>query len=59
MGNHSDTGDELDEIYDSSATDPGTNPSELDDDNGEPVKLNPDSDGSEPNKKGPSPNSGK
>jgi len=59
MGNHSDTGDELDEIYDSGATDPGANPSELDDDSGEPVRLNPDSNDSETNNKGLSPNSTK
>jgi len=60
MGNHSDTGDELDEIYDSGATDdPGTNPSELDDDNGVPVRLNPVGDSPQPSKTGMPPNSSK
>ena len=59
MGNHSDTGDELDEINDSGATDPGANPSELDDNNGKPVGLNPDGDGPKPIKNGPSLNSAK
>ena len=59
MGNHSDTGDELDEIYDSGATDPGTNPSELDDDNGEPLRLNPKGEGPAPVKDTPSPDTSK
>jgi len=55
MGNHSDTGDELDEIKDSGSTDPGANPSELDDNDGNLVRLNPKGDGPAPIKNGPSP----
>ncbi len=59
MGNQEETGEELEGIQGGGTLGPGTNPTELDDDYGQPVKLNPGDITPKPIKDGPRPTNSK